>query len=162
MPAAGRPNIVWLCTDQQRFDTIGALGNAHIRTPNIDSLGGGRHRLRELLCPKPDLHPQPSQFPHRPLHPRPWRVQQRQWRVSTPRKFWSRACLPQHGYMCGLIGKLHLSGAEHGAENRADDGYGYFQWSNMPRPEDGTSFNNAYHQWLRAKGLRPVRTVRGR
>ena len=26
------PNILWICTDQQRWDTIGALGNAHIRT----------------------------------------------------------------------------------------------------------------------------------
>ena len=26
------PNILWICTDQQRYDTIGALGNEHIRT----------------------------------------------------------------------------------------------------------------------------------
>src|SRR5690606_21807010 len=59
------------------------------------------------------------------------------------------------GYVCGLIGKLHLSGAERGAEARGDDGYSVFQWSNMPRPEDGTSYNNAYHHWLRAKGIDP-------
>ena len=33
-----RPNILWYCTDQQRFDTIGALGNPHVRTPVIDQL----------------------------------------------------------------------------------------------------------------------------
>ena len=27
-----RPNILWYCTDQQRFDTIGTLGNPHINT----------------------------------------------------------------------------------------------------------------------------------
>jgi arylsulfatase A-like enzyme len=32
------PNILWICTDQQRWDTIASLGNAHIRTPNIDRL----------------------------------------------------------------------------------------------------------------------------
>ncbi|MGA1199494.1 MAG: sulfatase-like hydrolase/transferase, partial [Candidatus Latescibacterota bacterium] len=34
-----RPNILWICTDQQRYDTIGALGNVHVTTPNIDRLG---------------------------------------------------------------------------------------------------------------------------
>ncbi len=33
-----RPNIVFLLTDDQRFDTIHALGNPDIRTPNLDEL----------------------------------------------------------------------------------------------------------------------------
>ncbi len=33
-----RPNILFLMTDQQRFDTISALGNSDIFTPNIDRL----------------------------------------------------------------------------------------------------------------------------
>ena len=33
-----RPNVLFLMTDQQRFDTIAALGNAHIYTPNLDRL----------------------------------------------------------------------------------------------------------------------------
>lgn len=33
-----RPNILLLFTDMQRFDTIGALGNPHIKTPNLDRL----------------------------------------------------------------------------------------------------------------------------
>ena len=28
-----RPNILWLCTDQQRFDTLGCYGNPYVRTP---------------------------------------------------------------------------------------------------------------------------------
>jgi len=32
------PNILWLCTDQQRFDTLGCYGNSFVRTPNIDRL----------------------------------------------------------------------------------------------------------------------------
>ena len=32
------PNILWITTDQQRYDTIGALGNPHIHTPNLDRL----------------------------------------------------------------------------------------------------------------------------
>ncbi|MFB0525792.1 MAG: sulfatase-like hydrolase/transferase, partial [Phycisphaerae bacterium] len=33
-----KPNILFFFTDDQRFDTIGALGNEHIITPNMDSL----------------------------------------------------------------------------------------------------------------------------
>lgn len=35
---AKRPNILFLFTDDQRFDTIHALNNPHIQTPNMDRL----------------------------------------------------------------------------------------------------------------------------
>jgi len=35
---ANKPNILLFFTDDQRFDTIGALGNDRIRTPNLDEL----------------------------------------------------------------------------------------------------------------------------
>jgi hypothetical protein len=31
-----RLDILFIMTDQQRFDTIAALGNSHIYTPNLD------------------------------------------------------------------------------------------------------------------------------
>ena len=33
-----QPNVLFVMTDQQRFDTIAALGNEHIYTPNLDRL----------------------------------------------------------------------------------------------------------------------------
>src|SRR5919108_5181617 len=33
-----RPDILFIMTDQQRFDMIAALGNSHIYTPNMDRL----------------------------------------------------------------------------------------------------------------------------
>lgn len=33
-----KPNILWICTDQQRFDTLGCYGNSFVRTPNLDRL----------------------------------------------------------------------------------------------------------------------------
>ena len=35
-----KPNILLIFTDDQRADTIGALGNPHIKTPNLDKLAG--------------------------------------------------------------------------------------------------------------------------
>ena len=34
---ADQPNILWYCSDQQRFDTIGALNNTHVHTPRLDA-----------------------------------------------------------------------------------------------------------------------------
>ena len=36
--AAKPPNIVFLLTDDQRFDTLGALGHPEVKTPNLDRL----------------------------------------------------------------------------------------------------------------------------
>ncbi len=35
---AGKPNVLFLFTDDPRADTIAALGNKHIQTPNLDEL----------------------------------------------------------------------------------------------------------------------------
>ncbi|MHC4364044.1 MAG: arylsulfatase [Planctomycetota bacterium] len=35
----GRPNILYLMTDQQRGDCMGCAGNSVIRTPNLDAIG---------------------------------------------------------------------------------------------------------------------------
>ncbi|MFN9853263.1 MAG: sulfatase-like hydrolase/transferase, partial [Planctomycetota bacterium] len=37
-PDANRPNILLILTDDQRADTIAALGNPVIKTPNLDRL----------------------------------------------------------------------------------------------------------------------------
>lgn len=33
-----RPNVLFILTDDQRYDTLHALGNPHIQTPNLDAL----------------------------------------------------------------------------------------------------------------------------
>lgn len=37
-PTSARPNVIFLFSDDQRFDTIAALGNPEIKTPNMDKL----------------------------------------------------------------------------------------------------------------------------
>ena len=41
-----RPNIIFIMTDQQRYDTINALGVSFMETPNLDRLVKGHcHEL---------------------------------------------------------------------------------------------------------------------
>src|SRR5512134_12763 len=37
-PAAGRPNIVFVLTDDQRWDSLGLSGNSVVKTPHLDQL----------------------------------------------------------------------------------------------------------------------------
>ncbi|MDP9367689.1 MAG: sulfatase-like hydrolase/transferase, partial [Chloroflexota bacterium] len=41
MTTGTRPNILFICTDQQRYDAVGCYGNQHIITPAIDELAAG-------------------------------------------------------------------------------------------------------------------------
>lgn len=47
---AGKPNILFLFADDQRADTIAALGNPHIKTPNIDKLVTSGFTFRTNYC----------------------------------------------------------------------------------------------------------------
>ena len=57
-----RPNILWICTDQQRYDTIHALGNDHIRTPNIDGLAAAGVAFTHAYCQSPICTPSRASF----------------------------------------------------------------------------------------------------
>jgi arylsulfatase A-like enzyme len=48
--AADRPNVVFLCSDDQRFDTIRALGNPVIQTPNLDRMVNGGFTFTHAYC----------------------------------------------------------------------------------------------------------------
>lgn len=50
---ADRPNILLLFTDQQRFDTIAALGHQTIRTPNLDRLVNEGTAFTSAYSPSP-------------------------------------------------------------------------------------------------------------
>jgi arylsulfatase A-like enzyme len=47
---APRPHVVFLFTDDQRADTIGALGNPHVQTPNLDDLARRGMVFQNAYC----------------------------------------------------------------------------------------------------------------
>lgn len=56
LAAQPRPNIVLVVSDDQRPDTIGALGNSHIRTPNLDRLVAQGTTFRRAYAGYPICH----------------------------------------------------------------------------------------------------------
>jgi arylsulfatase A-like enzyme len=55
--AGKRPNVIFLLTDDQRPDTIAALGNQLIETPNLDSLVRSGTTFTRAVCPYPLCFP---------------------------------------------------------------------------------------------------------
>lgn len=142
------PNILWICTDQQRWDTIGALGNPHVRTPNVDRLVREGVAFAHAFCQSTVCTPSRASF-LTGRYPRTTRCRQNGQTIPATEKLISRI-FADAGYVCGLAGKLHLSSCSDGkVELRHDDGYSIFDWSHHPQPDWA---ENAYTQWLAAKG----------
>ena len=47
-----RPNIIFLMTDQQRWDALGVV-NPHVKTPNLDRLAEFGVRFSQAVCQAP-------------------------------------------------------------------------------------------------------------
>lgn len=155
--AATRPNILWICTDQQRFDTIASLGNPHIRTPNLDELAKSGVAFTHAYCQSPICTPSRASF-LTGMYPETVHG------CMNGNDHWDGAAplitktLAKAGYDCGLSGKLHLSSVHRRIEKRPDDGYRVFHWSHDP--QDNWPKGHAYGEWLKAQGTSYNRLLR--
>jgi len=144
-----RPNILWFCTDQQRFDTIGALGNPYVSTPTIDSLVDAGMSFTHTYCQSPICTPSRASF-LTGMYPSAVHCN-RNGNARFPNNYpLVTKLLADAGYRCGLVGKLHLAGAYRRVEPRVDDGYSWFKYSHAPR--DDWEEGHDYAEWVRAKG----------
>ena len=150
-----QPNILWYCTDQQRFDTIGALGNPHVRTPNLDRFVAEGTAFTHAYCQSPICTPSRASFltgmypsrVHNPRNGNGWVHREVAANLVTRQ-------LAEAGYDGGLVGKLHLAGAFNGREPRVNDGYRYVKYSHAPR-NDWPLDQHDYAAWVQDQGVDP-------
>jgi arylsulfatase len=152
-----RPNILWYCTDQQRFDTIGALGNPHVHTPTLDRLVAEGVAFTHAYCQSPICTPSRASF-LTGRYPSAVRVNTNGNTHFPPEEPLVTRRLAEAGYRGGLAGKLHLAGAFHGREPRVEDGYDFFRYSHAPRPD--LPRGHDYTDWLVAQGADPAQLLR--
>ena len=150
-----RPNVLWICTDQQRWDTITSLGNAHIRTPNIDRLAREGVAFTHAYCQNPICTPSRASFLTGCI---PSRIHQhRNGNAEFPDSLTPRLVtrrLAAAGYDGALCGKLHLSSPYEREEPRINDGYRIYDWSHQPKPESGWPDRvHVYNRWLHDQGV---------
>jgi arylsulfatase len=149
-----RPNILWYCTDQQRFDTIGRLGNPHVHTPVLDTFLDSAVALTRAYCQSPICTPSRASF-LTGQYPSALGVNGNGYSFF-PQHYEDRLLphrLAKSGYDCGLVGKLHLASPANGQEPRVEDGYRYFQYSHDHKGPN--EFGHDYAEWLRAEGIDP-------
>jgi len=156
-----RPNILWYCTDQQRFDTIGALGNPHIHTPRLDEFASQAVTFTHAYCQSPICTPSRASF-MTGMYPSAISVTGNGNPVF-PKYYEDRLIsnvLAQDGYDCGLVGKLHLASAFDAQEHRVNDGYRYFQYSHDHGKPN--ALGHEYAEWIRRQGVNPAELIRQR
>ncbi len=139
-----QPNILFICTDQQRYDALGCYGNPSIQTPTIDALAQDGVLFEQTYVQNPVCAPS--------------RASLMTGQYPGNHGLWANGvALPDHhplfskvladgGYDCGMIGKMHLSACFEGrTERRLDDGFRYYAWAHDPAHR---SPENNYHLWL--------------
>ena len=149
-----KPNILWYCTDQQRFDTIASLGNEHIHTPVLDRLVRSGVAFTQAYTQSPICTPSRATF-LTGRYPAAHHVHRNGNDFFPESERLVTRILADAGYDCALAGKLHLSRAKGRIERRPDDGYRVFHWSHHPAPD--WPEGHAYDTWLRTEcGVDPV------
>lgn len=125
-----RPNVLLITTDQQRFDTIHAAGNPHIRTPNLNWLADNGIRCSNAYTDCP---------------------------VCVPAR--ATIMTGKHGHSMGLVtngGKMHFNPrrCNHGFEHMEilEDYYRHM----AAHPEKGVPMNHGLGQNVMEPGVSTV------
>ena len=142
MPQNSRPNILFITTDEHRFDCVGCYGNPVIRTPNIDRIAAEGVRFERGYVQNPMCMPS-------------------RMAIMTGRYCSEQGCninctgIPVHeqehtfiqhladgGYYTAAIGKMHMMPK-----------YGPFGFAYLDLTEGKADTNNQYIDDLKSKGL---------
>jgi arylsulfatase len=136
--------VLVICTDQQRWDSLGCYGSQEVRTPRIDGLAAGGTLFERCYATNPVCAPSRASMltGAYPYQHGLWAngVKLPAERVTLLRD------LAAAGYGTGLVGKLHLSPCADGrTEDPAEYGFQWNRWSHGP-PQSAPG--NSYHLWL--------------
>lgn len=152
-----KPNILWICTDQQRLDTLGCYGNRFVSTPHLDALAAQSVQCFNMYSQSPVCAPSRASFLSG-RYPCTCGVRQNGQDIPDTERLVPRILRDEGGYTCGLSGKLHISVCHPSVcpdmERRIDDGYDVFRWSHHPAGRGKANWSgNDYTNWLTSMGV---------
>lgn len=139
------PNILFILTDQHRFDCLSAMGHPTLKTPNIDRIAEAGMTFDAAYCPSPVCGPARASlftgmYPGGHGQTINWARRRPGIRLLTDR-------LRQRDYHTALVGKLHLTSARdrNGFDWRklCDSPHGIYDWAEVE--------HNDYLRWLEAE-----------
>ena len=141
-----RPNILILYTDQQRWDALGANGNAEIRTPHLDRLAAAGVNFDHCFVQNPVCMPSRVSF-LTGQYPSTLGLSHMGVPVPADAPTLPRL-LRNYGYCSGQIGKLHFlphANRDH-RQPHPDYGFDHLEISDEPG-----SYHDAYRAWVAAQ-----------
>jgi arylsulfatase A-like enzyme len=146
-------NVLFIWTDQQRPDTLGAYGNRRIQTPHVDRLAATGAVFERAYCTQPVCSPSRASV-LTGLYPHSHGVPQNN--VPLPAEVPTLAeLLRPHGYATGYVGKWHL-GNELGRPTL--NTHGFDSWvsteDTYTRDRAAEGYSD-YHHFLLSRGLTP-------
>lgn len=101
------PNLLFIMTDQQRFDALGVNGNAVIQTPHLDALARSGANIQGYFSNSPVCVPSRcTLFTGR--YPHSHGIRENYNYLEAGREFHLFRVLKQSGYRIGYCGKNHL------------------------------------------------------
>ena len=146
--AGPRPNIVFLVTDDQRDNSLGAMGHPFVQTPHLDALMAESVRFRNAYIATPVCAPSRVSFftglPER-VHgvgfSSSYDLTRDQWSRSYP------ALLREAGYHTGFIGKFGVEYYEFRgrAADKFDYWWGHDGWTRFLPKDHDTPSTRPYH-----------------
>ncbi|MFW5856387.1 MAG: sulfatase [Planctomycetota bacterium] len=142
----GRPNLLFIHTDQQRYDTLGCNGSAVARTPNIDGLAAKGVRFERCITSNPVCMPARASWAtgQYPSHNGCW-----QNGAPLPESAdMIQTRLKAAGYHTGHVGKIHLDNIWQRQEPHPSYGFDV-----MHECEGDPYCMDEYFRWLDGQGL---------
>lgn len=141
-----RPNFLIIYTDQQRWDALGASGNPHIRTPNLDRLADTSVSFDHCFVQSPVCMPSrlsflTGQYPST-LGVTHMGVPVPEDTVTLPR------LLAPYGYRSANIGKLHFQPHANRDHRTHHPPYGF---DHLEISDEPGSYEDAYRAWVRRR-----------
>ena len=139
-----RPNILILYTDQQRWDALGANGNAEIITPHLDqlaarSLNFARHFVQSPVCMPSRISMLSGRYPSS--------LGITHMGVPVPEDLITLPHLLKHyGYRTANIGKLHFLPHANRDHRLPHPAYGF---DHLEIADEPGVYEDAYRAWVR-------------
>jgi len=141
-----RPNILLLYTDQQRWDALGANGNPHIRTPNLDRLAAEGLNFDHFFVQNAVCMPSRVSLLSG-LYPATLGILSNG--VPVPA---GTVVLPHmlrnYGYTSANIGKLHFLNHANRDHRAIHPAYGF---DHLEISDEPGCYEDAYRAWVRRK-----------
>ena len=141
-----RPNIIFIMTDQQRYDTMGCV-NPKVITPNLDKLIENSVFFENGRCSNPSCVPSRAgimtgKFPSQCQVPA-----YISYLPDTEKTFMKR--MKENGYYTAVVGKQHFAGS------KIDKGYDFEMIVDAHMPFSPSEQLGVYEDYLKEQGLNP-------